>query len=292
MSVAFANNMEDKLYLGGSINFPIVNYTKEVRYKETDATANPNNDFNFFEFKESSSSRGFGANIKLGMIYKPVEFIRLGLALHSPSFISFQDNIRASLKADTEGYAGTRSESSDALNNGNAGDRQYNMITPWRAIGSASYVFREINDTRRQRAFVSADVEYVNYGATRFSASDEEDVAAADYYKSINSITKEEYQGTLNLRLGGELKFHTWMVRAGGAYYGNPYKQKEDLKARRIQATGGLGYRNHGMFIDLAYVHNFNRDVNFAYRLNDKANTFAEQTGSKGNIVATLGFKF
>jgi hypothetical protein len=34
------------------------------------------------------------------------------------------------------------------------------------------------------------------------------------------------------------------------------------------------------------------KDVNFPYRLNDKANTFAVQTGSRGNVVATIGFKF
>ena len=46
------------------------------------------------------------------------------------------------------------------------------------------------------------------------------------------------------------------------------------------------------MFVDLTYVHNFNKDVDFPYRVSDKANTFAEQTGGRGNALLTMGFKF
>ena len=73
------------------------------------------------------------------------------------------DRIRSSMIADTEGYAGRRSESSDNLNNGRAGTSKYSMTTPWRAIGSFSLVFREIKDTRLQRGFISADIESVSY---------------------------------------------------------------------------------------------------------------------------------
>jgi hypothetical protein len=34
-----------------------------------------------------------------------------------------------------------------------------------------------------------------------------------------------------------------------------------------------------------------NKDVQFPYRLNDKPNTFATQTGNRGSIMVTLGFK-
>ena len=292
VSIAFANNMQDKLYLGGSINIPVVFYERNLKYRESDATNNKNNDFNYFEFTEKTTSKGVGVNAKLGMIYKPKEFIRVGFAVHTPSIIAFNDNIRASMTTDTEGYAGVVSENSDNLNDGNAGTRQYSQITPWRAIASASYVFREVKDTRKQRAFVSADIEYVNYRAARFMANDNNDLTAVDYYKTINNTIKDYYKGNFNFRVGGELKLHTWMIRAGGAFYGNPYKESKDLKSNRIQASGGLGYRNYGFFVDLTYVHNFNRDVQFPYRLNDKPNTFAEQRGSMGNVVATVGVKF
>jgi long-subunit fatty acid transport protein len=81
------------------------------------------------------------------------------------------------------------------------------------------------------------------------------------------------------------------MFRLGGAYYGSPYKD-DAIDASRMIASGGVGYRDHGIFIDLSYSHTFMKDAEFAYRLNDKPNTYAEQTGSRGNVVMTLGFKF
>ncbi|MCP2936408.1 hypothetical protein NK983_27375, partial [Salmonella enterica subsp. enterica serovar Typhimurium] len=80
----------------------------------------------------------------------------------------------------------------------------------------------------------------------------------------INDAIKDTYKGNINLRVGGELKLHTIMFRLGGAFYGSPYADKE-IKANRILATGGIGYRDHGMFIDLSYAHSFNKDAQFAY---------------------------
>jgi hypothetical protein len=303
VAIGFANNLEDKLYLGGSINIPLVWYQRNLTYSETDATNNPNNYFGSFTFTENLKSFGIGIGAKLGIIYKPQEYWRFGFAIHTPQFITYKDEIRAALTANTEGYKGIRTETSDALNGGNAGVRKYNILTPWRAIASASYVFREVKDTRKQRAFISADIEYVNYRGARFSpmfssdengnstSSEEDKAAIRSYLKEVNSAVKDYYKGNFNFRLGGELKLHTWMFRLGGAFYGSPYADKE-LKANRILATGGIGYRNHGIFIDLGYAHSFNKDVVFPYRLTDKPNTFAEQTGSRGNVMLTVGFKF
>jgi long-subunit fatty acid transport protein len=292
IALGFAGNMADKLYVGGSFTIPIVRYHRELFYSERDASTNPSNEFSFFEYRETFTSNGIGIGAKLGAIYKPVEYVRLGFAFHTPQLMSYVDKIRSSMITNTENYAGLRTESSDALNNGNAGERRYNLTTPWRMIASASYVFREIKDTRRQRAFLSADIEYVNYRAARFQASSEgiANNSLVDYYNNLNSAIKETYKGNINVKVGGELKFNTFMVRAGGAYYGSPYAD-DAIKASRTVISGGLGYRNKGMFIDLTYSHNLNRDAVFAYRLADKANTFANQTGSAGNLMLTVGFK-
>ena len=81
------------------------------------------------------------------------------------------------------------------------------------------------------------------------------------------------------------------MARLGFAYYGNPYND-DAFKASRMLLSGGLGYRNKGMFFDLSYVHAITKDVSFPYRLQDKANTFATLNQQRGNVVATVGFKF
>jgi long-subunit fatty acid transport protein len=300
IAMGLAGNLADKVYIGGSFVVPVVSYHRELTYSETDASNNPNNNFKSFTYTERTRSTGVGWGVKLGIIYKPQEFWRLGFAFHAPQFITFRDYISSSLSANTEAYAGSRNETSDALNSGKEGQRRYNLQTPWRAIISGSYVFREVHDTRKQRAFISADIEYVNYRGARFQSAyqgeelaktEEEDIVMRNYLNEVTNGVKNYYKGNLNFRLGGELKFNTIMFRLGGAFYGSPYADKE-LKANKILATGGIGYRDHGIFIDLGYAHSFNKDVVFPYRLNDKPNTFAEQNSDKGNVVLTFGFKF
>ncbi len=291
LALGYAANMSDKLYLGGSLGVPVVSYTRNTFYRESDPSGNKNNDFDFFEFNDQLTTKGFGVNAKLGLIYKPAEYFRVGLALHSPTYYSLTDRETASMTTNTEGYAGLQTVSSETFTQNLPGKTLYTATSPWKAIFSGSYVIREVNDTRRQRGFISADVEYVGYGGSNFKA-DGENVTNEDiqYYKDLKSVVNQSYKGAFNYRLGGELKFNTIMFRLGGAYYSSPYKDKA-LKSNITQASGGIGYRNYGMFIDLTYVQTFNKDVNFPYRLSDKPNTYAEQKNNRGNIVLTVGFK-
>ncbi len=290
LSLAFANNTLDKVYFGISINFPFVNYERDLIYKETDATGNPNNNFSDFKYTENFKSSGVGLNIKLGVIYKPQPYLRLGFALHSPSFIGFKDQVRSAIATNTEAYAGILSESSDNLNSGNPGERNYNLLTPWRAIASGSYVFSEVQDTKKQRGFITADIEYADYKGARFYSSDNSDQTLKDYYTSLNNTVKNYYKAAVNFRVGGEIKFDPWAIRLGGAYYGSPYSDTQ-LKANKLMLAGGFGYRNHGMFIDITYAQTLNKDVSFPYRLNDVANTFATWNNNRGNVIITVGFK-
>ena len=292
IALGFAANMDDKLYLGGSLGVPIVNYERNSIYGESDASGNTNNNFNYSRFRQTYTSKGIGLNAKLGVIFKPVEYVRLGLAIHSPSIYGLKDTYTASMATNLENYFGTSSGyDSIGLKTITGNDEElfkYDLVTPFKFIISGSYVFREVEDITRQRGFITADIEYVNHRGSNFSASEQN--TDDTYYKGVNDDIDAVYRGAFNFRVGGELKFKTIMTRLGFAYFGSPYKEKE-LKARRMNLSGGLGYRNKGIFIDLTYVHQLNKDVHFPYRLGDKANTFANLKEANGNIVLTVGFK-
>lgn len=291
VAFSFAGNKGDNLYLGASITVPFVNYSRDFTYTERDATNNPNNNFSYFTYKETLTSSGIGVGLKLGAIAKVSDYLRVGLAFHSPQFISFQDELRSSIIANTEQYAGQRTETSDDLNNNTPGKREYNLLTPWRAIGSISYVVSDISDTKQQKGFVAADIEYVNYKGSRYYALDKSNSALVSYYNTVNDETKSYYKGNVNFKIGGELKFDPLMVRAGFAYYGSPYADNS-LKANKTILSGGLGYRKYGIFVDLTYAYSMGKDVNFPYRLNDVANTYANVKNNVGNLTLTFGVKF
>ena len=290
LALGGAINLRDKLFFGGTLTLPILNYNSTSTFKESDATGNTTNNFKYFTSAETNETKGIGINAKLGVIYKPVEYVRLGLAFHSPTLYDLTYTYTDEINTDLEGYggAGTKRQRSLDLNNNQPGKLQYNLTTPWKIIGSASYVFREVENTTRQRAFITADVEYVNYKSTSFKVIDEKDQTTKDYFTELNGVIKELYKGAFNARIGGELKYNTVMFRLGGAYYGNPYKTD---KADKIKLSGGLGYRDKGFFADITYVYAMNKDVNYPYRLQDKPNDAALIKNNAGNIVATIGFK-
>ncbi|GAB2812625.1 hypothetical protein [Ferruginibacter profundus] len=300
LALGFAHNHEDKWFFGGTFGVPLVNYKSYTNFKEFDTSANNRNGFKQFEYTDDFTTKGVGFNLKLGAIYKPQEYVRIGLAIHTPTYMLLTDTRVTTLNTQTESpfwrsnYSldTTVIETSKTFTNNQPGESKYTQTTPFKAILSASYVFREVSNVKKQRAFISADIEYVSYGGSRFgsnneSPSDDEKL----YYKQLNSVVKSEYKGNFNFRVGGELKFNTIMGRLGFAYYSNPYKDAP-TKVNKMLLSGGLGYRNKGMFIDLTYVHNIAKDIDLPYRLEDRANTYASLKQQRGNIVATVGFKF
>jgi hypothetical protein len=293
IALGFATNMDDKIYFGASIGIPIMNYERTSTFTETDATGNNDNDFNYFSVKETYSQKGAGFNLKLGLIVKPAEQLRLGLAIHSPTLYGLKEQTDYKMVTDVENLFGVGkgldSISSSAFFNGESPEFKYDLVSPWRFMLSGSYVIREVSDVTLQRGFITADIEYVTHGSSRFSAS--EDYGDDEYFDGVNEAVKTAYKGAFNFRLGGELKFNTIMGRLGFAYYSNPYDDKA-LKAHKMNLSGGLGYRNKGVFLDLTYVHSLNKDVHFPYRVDaPMQNTFATLKGGNGNIVLSVGFK-
>jgi hypothetical protein len=284
-----ATNYNNKLLIGATAALPILSYSRTATFSEADATTDPNNKFDFASIAENLTTNGVGINLRAGVIYKPTEYVRLGFAIHSPTYYTLTEKHSATVTTNTESYKGNLSQSSDVLTDNSS--FKYTFVTPYRLIASASYVLREVEDVRKQRGFLTADIEFVNYKASSFSSAGNADQFTKNYLKSLNKAIDNAYKGAFNFRAGGELKFTTVMVRAGFAYYGNPYKDIHGEKGHKVQLSGGLGYRNKGMFIDATYVYTGTKDVQYAYRLQSAPYYGANIKGNGGNVVVTLGFK-
>jgi hypothetical protein len=292
VALGIAGNMNDKFYIGGSFGLSVVNYQKDQVFKETDLSGNNNNNFGSSRFEEHFTTKGAGINAKLGIIFKPVDNMRFGLAFHTPTLYNLKDTYYSRMATETENYVPGLVEVESKLFTGNEiAIYKYNHNNPFKVLVSGSYVFREIEDVTKQRGFISADVEYVNYKSSAFQVSEEGTTDDDAYYTGMNKTIDDLYKGNFNFKLGGELKFNTFMARVGASLYGSPYADKQ-LKARRTFYSAGIGYRDKGIFIDLTYVYAANKDVNFPYRLADKENTFATIKGRGDNAMLTFGFKF
>lgn len=292
LNFAFAGNDGKKWLYGASVGIPIVNYESNTLFAETDTSSNTANHFERFSFNDNFTTKGAGINGRLGVIYRPKEYFRLGLALHTPSYMVLTDSRETQMTTVVENPVLSTSVSSKLFTNDQRGEARYMQSSPWRVLLSGSYVFREVSDVRRQRGFISADIEYVNHKGSRFS-SQKEDVPDNEkaYYKQLNSVVKNIYKGAFNFRVGGELKFNVIMARLGFGYYGNPYKESPS-QTSKMTMSGGLGYRNKGFFVDLAYVYAVTKDFDIPYRLESAQNVYASLKENRGNAMVTVGIKF
>ena len=87
VAFGYAMNKKDKFMWGFSVGIPLLNYSSTSTFSETDTSANASNRFKNFTYKDEYSTTGAGINARLGLIFKPTEFIRLGLAVHTPSYM-------------------------------------------------------------------------------------------------------------------------------------------------------------------------------------------------------------
>jgi hypothetical protein len=293
-ALALAANSHDKYFFGATLGIPVLNYSKEGTFTEADATDDPNNKFDFARLTENLKTNGVGINLKLGFIYKPKEYIRLGIAVHTPTYFSLTDRYSSSITTNTESYKQQMVQNSSLFTDGKDAEFKYGLVSPYRVMISGSYVLREIEDVRKQKGFLTADIEYVNYKASSFKTDSDGDNSpeTKSYLKSLNKAIDNAYKGAFNFKVGGELKFTTIMARLGAAYYGNPYKNLgHGEKGNKFQLSGGLGYRNKGVFVDLTYVHTMSKDVHFAYRLENSPYSSASIKSTGGNVLLSVGFK-
>lgn len=282
LAIAGAANLNDRVFLGGTIGIPMLRYGATRQYTEQDP-GTTNNGFDAAWFDDDLITKGVGINVKAGVVFKATDNLRLGFAAHSPTFYSLSDSYVAT--------AGANLDDVDQQNTSKELVYDYNLNTPYKFMGSFSLLFGNVNDVNSQKGFISGDVEYVNYMASNFRTTRDDRGANNDYFRPLNNAIDNAYKGAVNARLGAELKFNTIAVRFGGAYYGNPYKNIAGEKGELVQGTGGLGYRNKGFFIDLGYVHSFGKDVLFPYRLTSNDFFPAQIKSNNSRVLLTLGFK-
>ena len=91
-------NFNDNIFLGGSFDFTTITYEELNEYIEED-----NNDiipeFGKFDLLRTLKQEGRGLNLKLGLIYKPLESFRLGISYHFPSNCQITENYSSYFKA-------------------------------------------------------------------------------------------------------------------------------------------------------------------------------------------------
>ena len=90
-------NYSHKFYLGATLGI------QNLRYVENSTHTEIGNDtdtiFDSFSFTQHLKTRGTGFNFKLGAIFRPIDWLRLGAAIHTPTFYDLEDNYHSSIES-------------------------------------------------------------------------------------------------------------------------------------------------------------------------------------------------
>jgi hypothetical protein len=225
-------NYDNKLFIGATMGLPFIRYYSESIYSENDV-ADTIPFFNSWSVKENLSTSGWGINLKLGVIYQPIEWLRIGGAFHTPTYYwSMRDTWYTTHNADLEW-------TDPATVSSITGNYEYSLSTPMRLLGDFAVIIAKVGT-------ISAEYEYVDYSTSKFSAR-------GYGFGDVNSDVRQSFNTTHNLRIGTEWRIDKLSVRGGYALYANPYSN--DLNdGSRQSFSFGLGYSFGYSSLDFAYV--------------------------------------
>lgn len=274
LDFALGANYSNKLYIGLGVSFTDIRYNSLSNFYEDgqvsvlEPTVPVTRDYSS-NFTQEQITRGSGFGARLGLIYKPVEALRLAATFTSPTFYNIEDTY-------SEGLATDISNGSKFEDGPQTYGLTYNMRTPLKLAGGAAVFIKSFG-------FITGDVEYVDYGTAHISSNS--DYNANDDNAAIRSL----YQSTVNARIGAEARLSSFfLLRGGYGIQGSPRKNfGSDIKT----VSGGVGLRFGAYYLDGTYTHATGNQTVFPYEIG---------TGSPGallnrtnnNAYLTLGYRF
>lgn len=324
-NITFGGNIYNTLYWGLGFGITDVDYTqwsyygerlsnaylsvrtdeghKDLYYKDVPGTAS----YGLTNYLHSSGS---GFNVKFGLILKPINEFRIGIAVHTPTWYSMTDTywgaIDYNMLPDNGLLAPNGEHYKNETDNVVANDsydnfHDYHLRTPWRIMVGAAGVIGG-------KAIISADYEYRGANMQLSDVNNNE-------YVDVSDEIKTYYKGVNIFRVGAEYRVTPQLsLRAGYSYESSPVKQWVANDGENIQFAGtipsysfnkatqyitaGLGYRVGRFAIDLAYVNKHRESTWHAYSPIVAEGTIvmdSPQATVKSNynqLVLSLGYKF
>ena len=323
-AINFGGNIYNTLYWGLGFGITDIDFTQISYYDENldnayiaAQAANATNGAGpyyqtrgkgYYRLDNYLNSTGTGFNVKFGLIFKPINELRIGFAVHTPTWYQMTDTYYATMDyrytpSDSR-FAENASTSKDypMTNDGYESWNDYDMRTPWRMmVGVAGVIGGQ--------GILSLDYEYRGTQTMKLSDVD------GNEYTDVTSDVKRYYKGTNILRLGAEYRVTPqFSLRAGYSYESSPVKEEASSGREAVWTAGtipsytfdkttqyitcGLGFRTGGFYADLAYVHKRRESSYHAFSpliengVILETSPTASLVDNNNQVVLSIGYKF
>lgn len=261
--ISFGLNYNNKLYMGFTWGIQSVNWKRQMYYGEdylysstpvySDgvALAEP---AEWMDYNQAVNISGTGMNAKIGIIYRPIEALRLGVAIHTPTFYTLERSYQAYMATNFNSQGDFTPELEDY------GENTWDFWSPARLMFGASYTFGRF-------AVISVDYERDWYNGMRVKNIP----AGFDLYRDqYRQEFIDNYKGSNILRIGAEIKpMPTFALRAGYGIADGALRKDNSLYYNTPQTyqttclSAGVGFALGATTIDLAYQHLSNKQTEY-----------------------------
>lgn len=270
-------NVKDILYIGATLGIQDIYYNRYDTYSEVTSANNVGLESMFYN--QNLRMSGAGVNIKVGATVRPLPWLRVGVAYHSPTWINMSEEYDADMTVWDTRYKDPGYSDTPILRN------EYNMRTPSRLLTGVSA-------TIGNYGIISVDYERTWYQNMKYTS---------DGYQDVNDDIRALYAPTNIVRAGVEFRpVGSLFLRAGYGYSSSVYKGADFKKYGEYQQiSGGIGYRTRVVNIDLAYVYGkanqmpykpFDYTASDGYQVSTDGTIYTKERNH--NIILTLAFKF
>ncbi|RDV13826.1 hypothetical protein DXT99_17500 [Pontibacter diazotrophicus] len=291
IDIGVGTSYRDRIYVGASVGIITTNLTQESTFLESgyyiasfDEDGEPAVDGNYsLELFDQFTTRGAGVNLKVGVIARPIDALRIGVSVQTPTAYTLTDTYRRSLYTTSVNPNTGASENYDASEL--PGDFSYSLTTPFRASGGVGVFLGKYG-------FISGDIEYVNYAGTRFSADESFGNGSGNFYSNLNNSISNMYQSAMSYRIGAEGRYEAFRVRAGYAHTGDPYASS-DLNGAVNSVSVGAGVRLLNYYADLAYVRSTSDTRYSPYQFSSGGGEpVVDISNTQNSVLLTVGYNF
>ena len=276
-NLSYGVNFNDKIFVGAGLGIATLSYKSEKTYTESFNEAGQ--PMTKMQLNESLSLDGTGINATAGVIFRPMSAMQLGFSVATPTAYEIDDSYNATMTSSWNNFV---YQPGDTLNDENASTDNvvstYSLATPWRLSLGMAYFFQK-------QGFISADVEWLNYGTSKYSGDGD--------YSADNTKIKGLYKSTFNLRVGGEYRLSNYRFRAGYNLMPDPFQTAENGISRTISSYSvGAGYRREKFYVDLAVVLTSGDTSYRPYQLFYPLDPLVKQSRKATTVMITVGFPF
>jgi len=222
------SNIANKFFWGATFTIVDLSYSMTSSYDENFLGVSGSG----MTLRNTLETKGSGFQMKVGVIYRPIDLLRIGVAYHSPVWYSMTDyyywaGLYPSLTPRGI-YTNEGKEVGPTSTPNDAPPVDYQFRTP----GSWTFSAAAVLGTQ---AVVSLDYEMKNYASMNLKDNNGND------WTDVNGIIKEDFKNTSTVRVGFEYRFTPqFSGRLGYSWAQNPYSSSIQSIGKIVVPAGTI----------------------------------------------------